>query len=194
MIYWNRMTKRYIVALLTLSLTMNIYLALELSKAQRVSVTVENATPSTSTPEISLPNGESYPFIRVVDGDTVTVGVAGSVEYVRLIGIDAPEPNDPGGPECYATESTVHLTELMQTGTVRLYFDSSQGVHDKYSRLLAYVELPDGTDVGNAMLRNGYAREYLYDKPYDRRNAYLEAERAAVSEQQGLWNSELCAN
>jgi micrococcal nuclease len=188
------MTKRYFLGLLALSLTMNVYLALELSRVQRVSESVLESTALPTTPILteSLPSGESYPFIRVVDGDTITVGVAGSVEYVRLIGIDAPEPNDPGGPECYATESTTHLTELLQTGTVRLFFDQSQGLRDKYSRLLAYVELPDGTDVGYAMLQNGYAREYLYDTPYERRNAYLEAETTALTEQQGLWNEATC--
>lgn len=193
MLYWLRMTKRYILGLLALSFAMNVYLALELSKVQRVGKVAENTPSTTPAPaDAVLPSGESYPFIRVVDGDTITVGVGGVVEYVRLIGIDAPEPNDPGGPECYATESTVHLTELMQTGTVRLYFDASQGMRDKYSRLLAYVELPDGTDVGYAMLRNGYAREYLYDAPYERRDTYLDAETVAVSEQQGLWDAGLC--
>jgi len=186
------MAKRYLLGLLALSLTLNVYLALELSRIERVDVALQEVSVSSPAPMESLPSGESYPFIRVVDGDTITVGVAGSVEYVRLIGIDAPEPNDPGGPECYATESTTHLTELMQTGTVRLYFDSSQGLRDKYSRLLAYAELPDGTDVGYAMVRNGYAREYLYDTSYQRRDAYLEAEKNAVSEQQGLWNNEVC--
>jgi endonuclease YncB( thermonuclease family) len=186
------MTKRYLLALLVLSLMMNVHLALELSRVERVGKMSQETPPVSPTPKESLPSGESYPFIRVVDGDTITVGVAESVEYVRLIGIDAPEPNDPGGPECYATESTAHLTELLQTGTVRLFFDSSQGLRDKYSRLLAYAELPDGTDVGYAMVRNGYAREYLYDTSYQRRDAYLEAEKNAVTEQQGLWNDAVC--
>jgi micrococcal nuclease len=186
------MTKRYLLALLALSLTMNVYLALEISRVERVGMAVQETPIASPAPAESLPSGESYPFIRVVDGDTITVGVAGSVEYVRLIGIDAPEPNDPGGPECYATESTTHLTELMQTGTVRLHFDASQGLRDKYSRLLAYVELPNGTDVGYAMLQNGYAREYLYDTPYQRRDAYLEAEVTAIEGRQGLWNDEVC--
>jgi micrococcal nuclease len=192
MVYCMRMTKRYLLALLALSLTMNVYLALEISRVERVGVAVQETPITSPAPTESLPSGESYPFIRVVDGDTITVGVAGSVEYVRLIGIDAPEPNDPGGPECYATESTTHLTELMQTGTVRLFFDASQGLRDKYSRLLAYVELPDGTDVGHAMLQNGYAREYLYDTPYTRRSTYLEAEATAIAEQRGLWNETVC--
>jgi len=186
------MKARYLVPLLALSLALNVYLALELLRVQSIPpASPEEATP-TALPAPMPPSGETYPFIRVVDGDTVTVGVGGDIEYVRLIGIDAPEPNDPGGPECYATESTAHLTELLQTGTIRLFFDESQGLRDKYSRLLAYVELPDGTDVGYAMLRNGYAREYLYAAPYARRDTYLEAESQAVANQEGLWDPTRC--
>jgi micrococcal nuclease len=140
-----------------------------------------------------IESGSEYPFIRVVDGDTVVVGVNGTSEYVRLIGIDSPEPNDPGGPQCYAQEATDHMVELAQTGTVVLVADESQGARDTYGRLLAYVELADGTDLGEAMLRDGYAREFTYDRPYDRRDAYLAAENEALENEAGLWSPETCA-
>ena len=187
------MRSRYLIPLLALSLAVNVYLFLELERMRSVSQAQPEVNEPSTLPEPLFPSGVTCPFIRVVDGDTLTVGVGGDIEYVRLIGIDAPEPNDPGGPECYATESTAHLTKLLQTGTVRLFFDESQGLRDKYSRLLAYVELPDGTDVGYAMLRNGYAREYLYATPYARRDAYLEAESQAVAQQAGLWDVTRCA-
>jgi len=188
------MKSNVLVILLALSIGVNVYLALELEHAQQALVVAETAATATdSQPQETIyQSGETYPFLRVVDGDTVTVGIGGRAEYVRLIGIDAPEPNDVGGPECYADESTAHLVELLSTGTVRLVFDASQGLRDKYNRLLAYVELPDGTDVGLSMLLNGYAREYLYDAPYVRRDAYLEAETDAAREGRGLWSESTC--
>jgi micrococcal nuclease len=163
-------------------------LAGELLKQQSL---VTSGSPA-PTPEVPFPDGGSYPFIRVVDGDTITVGWEGDIEYVRLIGIDAPEPNDQGSPECYATESTLHLQELLQTGVVTLRFDPSQGLRDKYNRLLAYVELPDGTDVSQVMLENGYAREYTYDRPYARTEAYKKAEADAAKTLRGLWGTAGC--
>jgi micrococcal nuclease len=142
--------------------------------------------------DTSLTGDTAYPFIRVVDGDTIVAGVNGTSEFVRIIGIDSPEPNDPGGPECYATEATEHLKELARTGTIVLVPDQTQGSRDKYGRLLAYVELPDGTDLGEAMVRDGYAREFTYDRPYDRRGTYVAAEKEAIVTEAGLWSADTC--
>jgi len=141
---------------------------------------------------VTYESGISYPLMRIVDGDTIIIGFNNSTEYVRLIGIDSPEPNDPGGPQCYANESTAHLQELARTGIVILHFDESQGMHDSYGRLLAYVELPDGTDLGKQMLSDGYAREYTYNAEYDRQNGYKTAEGDAVGGEKGLWGPSVC--
>ncbi|KKS30846.1 MAG: Nuclease (SNase domain protein) [Parcubacteria group bacterium GW2011_GWA2_43_11] len=137
-------------------------------------------------------SGISYPLMRIVDGDTIIVGFENATEYVRLIGIDAPEPNDPGGPQCYAQESTTHLQELARTGLVTLYFDESQGMYDSYGRLLAYVEMPDGTDLGKQMLADGYAQEFTYHSAYERQVSYMSAETEALEKEQGLWAPDAC--
>jgi micrococcal nuclease len=188
------MTKHYLTGALVVSLLINAVLLYQVSQLKNSRVAPdEQVVPETDThTQQTLADGASYPFIRVVDGDTVIVGVDGRSEYVRLIGIDAPEPHDPGGPECYADESTEHLKQLLQTGTVTLYSDESQGERDTYTRLLAYVQLPDGTDVGEQMLRDGYAREFTYDQPYVRREQYLVAENEALTNESGLWAPETC--
>ncbi len=140
----------------------------------------------------SYASGKSYPLMRIVDGDTLVIGFDNSTEYVRLIGIDSPEPNDPGGPQCYAIEATEHLQEIAQTGIVVLHFDDSQGMHDSYGRLLAYVELPDGTDLGEQMILDGYAREFTYHSEYARKDTYKTAEQTAMQEKQGLWATDIC--
>lgn len=186
------MAKRYLLILLFLSVAGNILLLKDRSELRfGVPPVQENQGSAVPMPPL-FPDEGSYPFIRVVDGDTITVGWEGDVEYVRLIGIDAPEENDPGGPECFATESTNHLQELLETGVVTLHFDESQGLRDKYNRLLAYVELPDGTDLGYIMLRDGYAREYTVALPYERTELYTTAEQDASTATRGLWGTEGC--
>jgi endonuclease YncB( thermonuclease family) len=142
--------------------------------------------------EPTFESGQSYPLMRIVDGDTIIIGFNGTTEYVRFIGIDSPEQHDPGGAECYATEATAHLQELAQTGLVILHFDDTQGNRDSYGRLLAYVELPDGTDLGEFMLRDGYAREFTYAAAYERQSTYKNAETTAIQEQSGLWAENVC--
>lgn len=185
------MSKAYLTTILILSLVCNAVLIYRISNAPQVPDPVPEDTAPVMT-EVNPESGGSFPFIRVVDGDTVIVGVDSRSEYVRLIGIDSPEPNDPGGPECYATEATEHIKELARTGTVVLHFDDTQGARDTYNRLLAYVELPDGTDLGERMLRDGYAREFTYDQPYERRDTYLVAENDALTNEAGLWAEDTC--
>ncbi len=137
-------------------------------------------------------SGKSYPLMRIVDGDTIVIGFEDSTKYVRLIGIDSPEPNDPGGPQCYSNEATAHLQEIAKTGIVILYFDETQGMYDGYGRLLAYVELPDKTDLAKQMLYDGYAREFTYNKDYSRQSEYRKAENDARINERGLWKKGVC--
>jgi micrococcal nuclease len=137
-------------------------------------------------------SGQTYPLMRIVDGDTLIIGFENTTEYVRLIGIDAPELNDPAGTQCYAQESTAHLQDIARTGLVVLHFDESQGMRDSYGRLLAYVELPDGVDLGEKMIADGFAREFTYHSNYARQSAYIIAEETATTEGRGLWAEDAC--
>jgi micrococcal nuclease len=138
-------------------------------------------------------SGHTYPLIRIVDGDTIIVGFEGTTEYVRIIGINSPEMNDPGGSQCYAQEATTHLQELARTGLVVLYFDESQGLRDSYNRLLAYVEIPStNIDLGKQMLEDGFAREYTFNTKFSRRTDYKVAEQKAIDEKRGLWADTAC--
>jgi endonuclease YncB( thermonuclease family) len=148
--------------------------------------------PKEEVQETVFESGKTYPLMRIIDGDTIIVGFNGTTEYVRLIGIDSPEPNDPGGPECFAQEATSQLQTLAQTGLVVLHFDESQGMRDSYGRLLAYVELLDGTDLGKQMITNGYAHEYTFHANYARQNDYLQAETTARESFRGLWEENVC--
>ncbi len=187
--------KNTLKLLLFISLLLNAILLYKLITLEQKNIT-NNTTTTTESAQVKkeeiFESGKSYPLMRVIDGDTIIVGFNGSTEYIRLIGIDSPELNDPGGAQCYAKEASEHLQKLAQTGLVVLYFDKSQGMRDKFNRLLAYVELPDKTDLGKQMIADGYAREYTYNTKYDRQDEYKSAEREAMTKERGLWKPNTC--
>lgn len=100
---------------------------------------------------------------RVVDGDTVWVRTAtpsqgargGGILKVRILGIDAPEICQPGGPEALAT-----LRDHVLGQTVTLNSPSHRS-HDDYGRVLASLD-KQGEDVGRSMVRRGQAWSYGY--------------------------------
>ncbi len=186
-------SSRTLLALLTCSIVLNILLLKERADGITPSLDTSATSTSSSKKDSYYTSGATHPLLRVVDGDTLIIAIEDEAEYVRLIGLNTPEPNNSGGPECYAQEATQKLKELVQaTGMVTLYFDPSQGLRDKYGRLLAYVELPDGTDLAKDMIREGYGHEYTYDLPYERQTAYKDAERDAVNRTAGLWADTAC--
>ena len=52
---------------------------------------------------------------KVIDGDTIEIKLYdGTIDKVRLIGIDTPESVDPRKPvECFSKEATVKMKELV---------------------------------------------------------------------------------
>ena len=120
---------------------------------------------------------------RVVDGDTVHVDVSGRDEKVRLIGIDTPEVG-----QCDAAKATTLARQLTQGRAVRLVGDPTQSTRDRYGRLLAYVWV-DGRDLGFQELARGFARVYIYDRPFQRLAAYRRAERAGKTRTDSIWKT-----
>ncbi|MEJ7891660.1 MAG: thermonuclease family protein [Solirubrobacteraceae bacterium] len=120
---------------------------------------------------------------RVIDGDTLVVRVEGGSETVRLLGIDTPEVSPA---ECGHEAATRALTSLVEGRRVRLVTDGTQDERDRYGRLLAYVETRSGTDVGEAVVRRGWAAVYVFDRPFARVGRYRDAAREARSAGRGL--------
>jgi len=109
----------------------------------------------------------------VVDGDTVHVRVSGGRdERVRLIGIDTPEVG-----QCDAVAATALARRLAAGRAVTLVGDPTQATRDRYGRLLAYVSIVGRGDLGYEELLHGFARVYVYDRPFQRLAAYQRAAR-----------------
>lgn len=105
--------------------------------------------------EVSGPARFRVELARVVDGDTIRVIWHGENLSVRLLGIDAPERNQPGG-----SESTGCLRHLLAgTATVVLEFESDAPRRDGFGRLLAYVWRGD-TLLNLEMVKRGHTGLY----------------------------------
>jgi micrococcal nuclease len=123
----------------------------------------------------------------VVDGDTVDVRLTnGRTERIRLIGIDTPERG-----RCDAAKATAYARSLAQGRPAVLQGDATQATRDRYGRLLAYVWI-GGRDLGYLQLARGLARVYVYDRPFQRLDAYRQAERAGRTHADGIWHA--CAS
>jgi micrococcal nuclease len=127
----------------------------------------------------------SAPVLRVVDGDTIEVGLDGGTDDLRYIGVDTPETVKPGEPvQCFGPEASAFNHRLVEGETVRLVFDAE--LRDAYGRLLAYVYVGDRF-VNGALVRGGYART-LEIPPNTARAGFLaRLEQRAGAAGAGLW-------
>ncbi len=125
--------------------------------------------------------------IRVVDGDTIIVALNHKPETIRLLGINTPETVKPNSPiECYGPEASKYTKELLTDKVVRLESDPSQDNRDKYHRLLRYVFLSN-LNVNNALVHDGFAREYTFKAPYKYQKQFKADQKAAKKNHIGLW-------
>jgi len=155
-----------------------------------VSTTSAQEMPIGSNEEAS---GATYPVVKVVDGDTVTVDINGKHETIRLIGIDTPESVDPRKPvECFGKEASGKAHEILDGYTVRLVSDPTQGERDKYGRLLRYLFRNDGLFFNRQMVEEGYAHEYTYATPYQYQDDFRNAQERAKALAIGLWDPRTC--
>jgi len=130
-----------------------------------------------------------YSIDHFVDGDTIAVDMNGSVETVRMIGIDTPETHRPNTPvQCYGPEAAAYIKQLIGNNKVRLQADSLDTNRDRYGRLLRYVYLPDGRLVETELLTNGYAFAYT-GFPFEKKAEFVANQQAASDAKKGLWGA-----
>lgn len=128
--------------------------------------------------------------VRVTDGDTIRVAIAGREEQVRLIGVDTPETHGRGGlRECFGAEATARTSALLPPGTpVRLVRDAE--LRDRYDRLLAYVyRADDDLFVNLTLAREGYAAAYTFPPNVAHADEFVAAAAAAREAERGLWSA-----
>ena len=132
---------------------------------------------------------ETAGVVRVVDGDTIVVRLAGQDRRLRYIGMDTPETVKPGSPvEWLGPEASRANEALVEGRTVVLEKDVSET--DQYGRLLRYVWLVDGdrwTLVNLVLIERGFAQVETDPPDVKYADRFVAAQRAARDAGLGLW-------
>jgi micrococcal nuclease len=153
-------------------------------------------TPITQTAVLlpkTNPQYAYYSVTDVVDGDTVKININGTIETLRLIGLDTPETVDPRKEvQCFGKEASNKGKELLTGKKVRLEKDPTQGDKDKYGRTLAYIYTESGIFYNKYMIEQGYAHEYTYNSAYKYQAEFKQAQRNAEANKVGLWSPSTC--
>ena len=117
------------------------------------------------------------PVIGITDGDTIRVLHEGVSERVRLWGIDCPESG-----QAFGTRARQFTSSMAFGATVSVIVKD----HDRYSRTVAEIVLPDGRNLNREIVRAGFAWWYVRYAKHDAELAKLEAE--AREAKRGLWS------
>jgi micrococcal nuclease len=135
-------------------------------------------------------HGRQFSVVKVVDGDTLDIDIPDanySHTRIRLWGVDTPETKDPRtGPMYFGKEASEFATKLAFGKQVTIFLEKDRKTRDKYRRLLAYIQLPDGTFLNEVLLGEGYAYADLRFK-HGLYNKYKQLESVARSQKKGLW-------
>lgn len=130
-------------------------------------------------PAIDESDDEGILVLDVGDGDTLMLE---SGEWVRLLGVDAPEK----GEEVY--EDAKHrLEDLVLEKKVVLEKDVSE--KDDYGRLLRYVYVNDKF-VNKIMVEEGWAVAFFYEPDTKYKTEFVIAEEEAKNKSLGIWKYE----
>jgi micrococcal nuclease len=129
-----------------------------------------------------------------VDGDTVRVRIInpaaglGTVETIRMLGVDTPETVHPSKPvERFGKEASDFTRLRLFNKTVYLAFDWD--LRDRYGRLLAYIYTADGACFNAVLIREGYA--YAYTRfAFQFAEEFRALEREARQAKRGLWRGQ----
>jgi micrococcal nuclease len=145
---------------------------------------------SQNSSDIQKYHGRQFSVVKVVDGDTLDIDIPDanySHTRIRLWGVDTPETKDPRtGPMYFGKEASDFAAKLAFGKQVTIYLEKDRKTRDKYHRLLAYIQLPDGTFLNEVLLSEGYAYADLRFK-HGLYNKYKQLESLARSQKKGLW-------
>lgn len=142
----------------------------------------------------------SYAVKKVIDGDTFEADINGKTEKIRMIGIDTPEKFDSDkfnrdSERTGSDKETIKklgvlagdfTSRLIGGKKVILQSDPKSDDKDKYSRLLRYVYLEDGTFVNLKIIEEGYANAYRKFN-HSKQDEFIRAEKEARENKIGLW-------
>ena len=142
--------------------------------------------------DLAAYDGIHAKVIRVIDGDTIEIDRPDAlsdrpVTRIRLWGLDCPETATPDRPaEPFAKEATELARSLVADQTVTLRLESHR-TRGTFGRVLAHVQLQDGSSFNEAILSAGLA---VTDErwPHSLLGRYAQLQRAAKRQSLGIWS------
>jgi micrococcal nuclease len=139
--------------------------------------------PDVQEPNLSDCSPASGVVADVIDGDTI---VLESGEKIRYLMVDTPEITN-GHNDCFGDQARDFNADLALGQTVDLTYDEE--CTDKYGRLLAFVETPDG-EVNTLLVSRGYACVlYIPPNGSDRHDEFMDLELTARQSHEGMWGA-----
>ncbi|MEN6385812.1 MAG: thermonuclease family protein [Phycisphaerales bacterium] len=137
-------------------------------------------------------NQKTFVGIKAVDGDTIDINIPdGKYRHtrIRMLGIDTPETKNPNMPVMYFGPEAYNFTKGKILGkNITVLMDLASNPRDKYGRLLAHIELEDGSILNKELLTNGFA--YADTRfPHSFKKEYVALEKQAQKEKRGLWKN-----
>ncbi len=144
--------------------------------------------------DMSAYHGLRAQVVRVIDGDTIEIKHPDAlndrpVTRIRLWGLDCPETAKPDHPaDPYADEATERTRSLAADRMVTLSLESHR-TRGAFGRVLAHIELPNGSSLNESLLSAGLA---VADErwPHSLLGRYAQLERAAKRSGLGVWSVE----
>lgn len=133
----------------------------------------ETATAEENSSQPATTAGDKV--VGIKDGDTIELLRNGKTETVRLFGVDTPEKTQP-----YGQRARQFTSDLAFGKNVRLIVNNT----DRYGRTVGTIILPDGRNLNEELVRNGYAWHY---KAYSNDLKLANLETDARRYKRGLW-------
>ena len=125
---------------------------------------------------------ETYPVIRVVDGQTLRLLYEGREELIRLLRIRTPEVGSRGSQEAHQA-----LRNLVEGRDIHLEFETTgKREYDQNGRILAYAYV-DGLNVNIEIVRFGWSPFWSGNGTGRLASAFEDAELEARGARRGIW-------
>lgn len=152
-----------------------------------------SAGPASAQPGLPVPAGvQEASVVRGVDGDTVVLRGRGTGPLsaeptrVRVLLVDTPEVS--GEAECFGELASARAAELLPAGAqVRVLADRDR--LDRFGRSLLHVWDEGGTNVGEALVREGFATVLVVPPNRLYESTFRDAEAEAEAAGRGLWTA-----
>jgi len=136
-----------------------------------------------TSPQLTPPEKATVKW--VYDGDSLLLR---DKRKIRIIGIDTPEvKHHQQKAQAYGAKAREALRELLKSHDYQVYLRYGAERKDRYSRILAHVYLPDGTNISNWLLERGYAKTLAIPPNIKLAKCYQKDEEKAQQQSLKIW-------